>query len=51
MTSWTQKRKRKVRKNFFDLFLKQLKEEEKISHHKEQQRDDDDEDDDEAKIG
>ena len=42
--------KAKVRKNFFDLFLKQLKEEEKISHHKEQQRDDDD-DDDEAKIG
>ena len=43
--------KAKARKNFFDLFLKQLKEEEKISHHKEQQRDDDDDDDDEAKIG
>ena len=44
MTSWTQKRKRKVRKNFFDLFLtKQLKEE-KISYNKEQQRDDEDED-------
>jgi hypothetical protein len=43
--------KAKVRKNFFDLFLKQLKEEEKISHHKEQHRDDDDDDDDEAKIG
>jgi hypothetical protein len=43
--------KAKVRKNFFDLFLKLLKEEEKISHHKEQQRDDDDDDNNEAKIG